>query len=163
MGHYKLVLDEACDEVYSLVAIHCSEADYKMAYLLNQHTHMRLHRERTDIDLSKNGLSITFPWFTYEHAQHDIQYHLVANKCKSVEAKMVSGGGLFSTSEEENTRTHYLLPEYKNVDFFLKIQSEDTPPSLRKLLLEINEIRHVISAYSIASEAIKSKNNLIFN
>ncbi len=163
MAHYKLVLEEACEDEYSLVAIHCSEAAYKMAYLLNQHTHLRLHRQRRDVDFSKDGLSITFPWFSFENKQQYIHYHLVANKCKSAAAKTVSGGGLFAASEEENTHLHYLIPEYKNVDYFLKIQSENTLPSLRKLLLEMNEIQPVISAYSLAPENIKSKNNLIFN
>jgi hypothetical protein len=35
--------------------------------------------------------------------------------------------------------------------------------STRKLISTINEIEQVISAYTIESEKIKSKNNLIFN
>ena len=76
---------------------------------------------------------------------------------------MQSSGGLFAEMVSEKSTVHYLLPELKKVDYFLKIYSDfDTVP-LRKFLSEINEIKQIISAYIVETEHIKAKNNLIFD
>ena len=49
------------------------------------------------------------------------------------------------------------------LDYFLKISSEGILNSVRTKTVAINEIKQVISAYEIASEKIKNKNNLIFD
>ena len=108
-------------------------------------------------------MDISFPLFEYEDELSYISYNLVSNKNKSLTAKFQSSGGLFSDVSSEKTITTFLLKEFKNVDYFLKIQSDYEKVSTRKLISTINEIEQVISAYTIESEKIKSKNNLIFN
>jgi hypothetical protein len=78
-------------------------------------------------------------------------------------ANIQSSGGLFDNDATDKIITTYLIPEYKKVDFFLKIQSEMETIPLRKILSGINEIKQVISVYELEPENIKSKNNLIFN
>jgi hypothetical protein len=163
MAHHKLVLDDDFKEEYTLLAIHCSEEAYKMAYLINKHLRLRLTRERVDLDYSNDGLDVTFPLFSYENSIHYTTYDLVANKCKSMVANIQSSGGLFDNDATDKIITTYLIPEYKKVDFFLKIQSEMETIPLRKILSGINEIKQVISVYELEPENIKSKNNLIFN
>ena len=63
----------------------------------------------------------------------------------------------------EKTVTKYLLPELKNVDYFLKIYSDFEKVPLRNLISSINEVEQVISAYIIDNEQIKSKSHLIFD
>ena len=46
MGTHKLVLDEDFTEDFSLIAIHCSEEPYKVAYILNQFAHLKLRRKK---------------------------------------------------------------------------------------------------------------------
>ncbi len=72
-------------------------------------------------------------------------------------------GGLFDSIKSEKTVTTYLLKEFKNVDFFLKIQSDYEQVATRNLIATINEIEQVISAYAIDVEQIKQKQHLIFN
>ena len=163
MTNHKLILEGDFQEEFSLIAIHCSEEPYKMAYMLNKHMSLRLSRKKLDVDFSSQGLDISFPLFEYEDKLSYIIYNLVSNKNKSLTAKFQSSGGLFSDVSSEKTITTFLLKEFKNVDYFLKIQSDYEKVSTRKLISTINEIEQVISAYTIESEKIKSKNNLIFN
>ncbi|MGY8933559.1 MAG: IPExxxVDY family protein [Flavobacteriales bacterium] len=163
MANHKLILEGDFQEEFSLIAIHCSEEPYKMAYMLNKHMSLRLSRKKLDVDFSSQGLDISFPLFEYEDKLSYIIYNLVSNKNKSLTAKFQSSGGLFSDVSSEKTITTFLLKEFKNVDYFIKIQSDYEKVSTRKLISTINEIEQVISAYTIESEKIKSKNNLIFN
>ncbi len=163
MGHHKLILDDDFKEEFSLVAVHCSEEDYKMAYLLNRHLDLGLKREAVDLDYSNQGLKATFSLFQYTSDLLYTSYDLVTNKCKSTEQNVLGEGGLFSEEASEKNITAYLLPEHKKVDFFLKIYSEFSTIPLRNIIATVNEIKQVISAYEVAPENIKSKNNLIFD
>lgn len=163
MANHKLILDDDMGEDFSLIAIHCSEEAFKMAYLLNKYVPLRLQRRRRDLDYSKDGLEITFPLFDFEDETQYTTYHLVANKCKTVAAHTVASGGLFGGELTEEVVTKYLLPEFKKVDFFLKISSEyDTKP-IKKLLMQLNEINQVISAFIVEVSEVKLRENLIFD
>ncbi|CAM3335357.1 IPExxxVDY family protein [Aequorivita lipolytica] len=163
MANHKLIFDEDFEEPYTLIAIHCSEEAYKLGYLINQHLKLKLKRSHTDLDFSTEGLLITFPLYDFEDVYKYTHFYLVANKCKSVNAVLQSSGGLFAEMVSEKATVHYLLPEFKKVDYFLKIYSDFGTISLRKILSEINEIKQVISAYNVEMDNIKSKNNLIFD
>ncbi|OAB80322.1 IPExxxVDY family protein [Cochleicola gelatinilyticus] len=163
MANHRLVLDDDFSEEFTLIAIHCSEEAYKMAYLLNQNTGLKLYRREVDLDFSNNGLEVTFPLFEFEDEYQYTTYNLIANKCRSIAAHINSSGGLFDASGSESLVTTYLVPEYKNVDFFLKVYSDFETIPLRKILAAINQIKQVISSYNVDTEIIKSKNNLIFD
>ncbi len=163
MAIHKLVLEDDFSNEFSLIAIHCSEEAYKMAYMLNKHVPLQLVRKPLDIDFSNNGLVVTFPIFEYEDVMTYNSYNLVSNKSKSFSAKVHSSGGLFDEISSEKTVTTFLLNEFKKVDFFLKIHSDYEKVPTRNLISAINKIEQVISAYSIDTDKIKSKHNLIFN
>ncbi len=163
MTHHKLILDDDFDEPFALIAIHCSEEAYKFAYLLNAHLGTSFKRKKRDLDFSANGLEIKFPLYDYECGKKFFHYYLVANSCRSMEEVLMNSSGLFAALISEKATTHYLLPEFKNVDYFLKIYSGNDVLPLRELLSEINRIEQVISAYSVEVDNIKSKNNLIFD
>jgi hypothetical protein len=163
MGHHKLVLDDDFKEEFSLIALHCSEEDYKMAYLLNKHLNLGLKREAVDLNFSNDHNEARFSLFHFNSSLQYTSYDFVSNKCKSLGLLDESSGGLFGEEASEKNVTTYLLPEFKKVDFFLKIYSEFSTIPLRNIIASINEINQVISAYEVNSEKIKSKNNLIFD
>lgn len=165
MAKYKLVLgdDDDVREDFTLIAIHCSEEAYKMAYLINNQVSLRLHRSRKDLDFSEKDADITFSRFEFEDTIEYTTYDLLANKSKTIGVRTAAKGELFESEASEEVVTKYLLPELKTVDFLLKITSDYEQVSLRKLLLDINQISEVISAYSIETNHLKSKNNLIFD
>ncbi|MBT8255140.1 MAG: IPExxxVDY family protein [Bacteroidia bacterium] len=163
MAVHKIVLDNDFAEEYSLIALHCAEEDYKMAYSLNRYLDLRLKRRRLDLEFQTNGLDVNFPLFEFEDKFRYTTYHLVGNKCKTTSVNAISSGGLFDAQPTENVHISYLLPEFKRADYFLKITSEyDTIP-LRNHLAGINEINQVISAYEVEVSKVKSYNHLIFN
>jgi len=161
MGH-RLVLDDDFEEDYSLIAIHCSEEAFKMAYMINRHLGLRLRRERLDLDFSLNGLEVTYPLFHFDNEQQYISYYLVSNKCKTHHAQLNSAGGLFAGQDLTKLTTH-LLPEFKQVDYFLKIESDYESIPLRRTVSQLNEIKEVISSYIVENDKIKSTKNLIFH
>lgn len=163
MANHKLILEDDFQEEFSLIAIHCSEEPYMMAYMLNKQISLRLFRKKLDVDFSNQGLDISFPIFEYEDELNYFLYNLVANKNKSLSAKVHSSGGLFDDISSDKTITTFLLKEFKNVDYFLKIRSDYEKVNTRNLISTINDIEQVISAYTIDNNKIKSKNNLIFN
>jgi len=163
LAHHKLVLEDDTNEQYTLLAIHCSEEPYKLAFMLNRVLSIQLKRESLDLDFSNKGLEVTFPIFDYRNKLNHSFFHLVANKCFSRSAKVHSSGGLFEDVESEKTITTYLLPEFKTVDYILKIQDDYENVSIRNLITTISGIEQVISVYKIEDHKVKSKSNLIFD
>lgn len=163
MANYKLLYDDDFEEPYTLIAIHCSEEAYKMAYLMNKHLNLQLKRKHADLDFSTQGLLITFPLYHFEDTHKYDHFYMVANKCMSVGAGLQSSGGLFAELDSEKSTTHYLLPEFKKADYFLKIYSDFNHVPLKQILSELNHIKQVISAYILEPDVVKSKNNLIFD
>lgn len=154
-------MEDVFEEEYELVAIHCTEEAYKIAFLLNKFTNLKLNRKERDLDFSYSGTEVFYPIFEFKDEQNYLQYTLVANRCKSNPVHVLSSGGLFG--ETENSVTHFLLPEMKRVDYFLKIYSESQVTPIKKIIASIQQIKQVISAYNVDIETIKQKNNLIFD
>ncbi|MFT5986163.1 MAG: hypothetical protein ACI825_001663 [Planctomycetota bacterium] len=163
LGAHKLILTDDFAEEFLLVAIHCSEEAYKVAFLLNQFATLHLKRSKVDLEYSNNGLEIAFPLFDYEDEMRYINYDLISNKCVAKSARVVSSGGLFDDENISEMVTTHLIPEYKQVDFFLKISTDAPSVAIRKIVTDINDIKQVISAYEVDTEQLKSKNNLIFD
>lgn len=163
MATQKLFLDYEEKENYSLLAIHCSEEAYKVAYLLNKYVGLQLKREDLDLDYSRENVEITYPLYKFNDNLGYSTFYLVANTCKSIVTTETVTASLFSEDTSEKTVITYLLPEFKKADFFLKIHSELDAFPLRKMIGEINKIKQIVTAYQIEAATIKSKNNLIFD
>ncbi|TSE09375.1 IPExxxVDY family protein [Aquimarina algiphila] len=158
----KLVLDTLEDDDYELIAIHCSLASYRLAFLLNKNLNLKLFRKKEDINFEYPDFTANFPLYQYEdHFQYNT-YSLLANKFQALGvSKNHIADGLFNTIEETYT-TKYLIPELKNVDYFLKIETETSKFSNSSLVTQLLTISQVITAYSVEYTQLKSKNNLIF-
>ena len=163
MGTHKLVLDDDFEEDFSLVAIHCSEEPYRVAYILNQFASLKLRREKSDLAFTSSGIEITLPLFGFEDHTEYTGYSLVANKCKSAVIKTNNSGELFGNTTDKETMITYLIPELKKVDYFLKIQSDFDKLGTKILVNQINEIKQIISAYQVEPETLKSRENLTFD
>ncbi len=46
MATHKLILGDDFQDEFSLIAIHCSDEPYKMAYMLNKKIPLRLERKK---------------------------------------------------------------------------------------------------------------------
>lgn len=162
MPAHKLVLDEIFEQPYKLLAIHSPVEEYKLAYLLNKHLELRLARSPRDIDLHTGDENTLFAHFVYEDQQKYCRYHLVSNIARR-EEKSGSGENSLFFGEQLAVKKSYLLPEFKQVDFFVKIEDELDAVNDRLLISRILAIAQVSTAYAIDFDRIKTKQNLIFD
>ena len=66
------------EDDYSLIGIHSTEEDYRLAYLLNKHLKTKLMRYKQVLDF-KNSTA-EFPLFEYKDEKNFINYYLINNK-----------------------------------------------------------------------------------
>ncbi len=161
MAVHKLILDNIFEEdLYTLIAIHCTLEDYRLAYLLNKYLGISLIRKPLDLDY-QNGKS-TYSIFEWEDNKQQTIWSLVSNVCKTEAYRQRSNVSLFD-SEEKITRTTYLIPEYKTVNYFLKIDNEIHFSKEKYVLNNVLKVPQIATAYGIDIDQLKSKDNLIFN
>ena len=161
MAVHKLIFDDVFDEVlFTLVAVHSNIEDYRLAYLLNSHLGISLARRKQDLDYN-NGIS-SYSIFEWYDCKSLTTWSLVSNICKK-ESFQNSTDQLFFNSLEKITRKFYLLPEHKNVNYFLKIDNEFKPKKEKYIITSILNIPQIATAYSIDTSQLKSKDNLIFS
>lgn len=159
MALHKLVVDDFNDTSFSLFAVHCRLEDYRFAYMLNSYLQLKLHRAPQDLDV--NYFSSSYSAYTWEDTDNYMSWHLISNVCKKEEDALQSSGSLF-TEKQRILKTYHLIPELKQVDFLIKIESEAQNVNEREILLKLQKIPQLITAYRVDEESIKSKDCLIF-
>ncbi len=163
MGVQKLIID-IIDDDYELIAIHCSLASYRLAFLLNKYLDLRLHRKKNDIHFEYNEFTANFELLQYEDHFQYRTYSLMRNifRTKKIsQSPTTKSMSLFDTTGEEVLITKYLIPELKNVDYFLKLDTETTTHIGHAIVSKLLDISQVITAYIVDYTQLKSKNNLI--
>ncbi|WP_142784720.1 IPExxxVDY family protein [Changchengzhania lutea] len=161
MAVHKLILDDVFEEVtFTLIAVHCTLEDYRLAYLLNKHIGINLIRKPSDLDFN-NGKS-SYSIFEWEDKKQLTTWNLVSNICKTDSLQKVNFESLFDT-QNQITKTFYLIPEYKRVNYFLKIENEYGSNKEKFILNTILSIPQIATAYSINTDQLRSKDNLIFS
>lgn len=159
MAVHRILVDDFYDEDFKLIAIHCSLEDYRLAYLLNKNLDLNLRRREDDLDFDylKSSYSI-FEWY---NASQYITWHLVSNICKKEEDSLYSTGTLFRANEKI-LKTFNLIPQFKGVDYFIKISDEIDKVNERIVLQKLQNIPQIITSYMVEPLKLKSKEHLIF-
>lgn len=159
MALHKLVVDDFYDTAFSLFAVHCRLEDYRFAYALNRYLNLRLQRSKQDLDV--NYFSSSYSVYEWEDEVNYTRWHLMLNVCKKEEDALQSSGSLFN-DKQKVLKTYHLIPELKQVDFLIKVESDADNVNEPKILLALQKIPQLITAYSVDKESIKSKDCLIF-
>ena len=149
-------IDFEYDHDYTLIGIHSILADYRMAYFLNDSLNIHLHRFKDDLDFSSKNCS--FPLFTFDDETAFKSWSLIANKFVFTEDVSSKGSNLFP----EETKIAYLIPEKKQIDYFIKISGLKGADEINETLQNINKINNIIACYAIEPMDLKSRDNLIF-
>jgi hypothetical protein len=155
MGVYKLQLEDFNTTEYELIAIHTTVESTKLAFLLNQHLHIKFRFFDT-IDKTEKKLRGSFNRFLYFDEDAESSWNLIENK--SVIKVKNNSDTLF----EDYEQYLFLIPEYKKVDFFIKIDTEDSFLDVNEINQTISKIDSILTSYSIDKNKIKTKSNLIF-
>ena len=156
MQVHALEMDDFCEEEYSLIGIHSTLEDYKLAYLLNKNLNTRFYKAKEDLEFVIEEKKASFSIYNYENIEYDYEWFLITNSYRT--ENQTAANELLLTSE---TIT-YLIPEKKKVDFFLKICGDSDDDFVMKTVNRIKSIDNVITAYSIDKNTLKSKDFLIF-
>ena len=162
MGIHKLDLGEFDEIDYYLIAIHTSLEDYRLAYFINQNLPINLSKNETEIQINIKEGETNFSRFYYYDIENAISWNLIQNKSEVIQQREGNYQNLFSNIVMEVATKVFLLPELKKVDYFLKIENTDDIINISKIQTILNKIDSISAIYTVETNQIKSKNNLIF-
>ncbi|MGA9637149.1 IPExxxVDY family protein [Flavobacterium sp.] len=162
MAIHKLEIGEFDEIDYNLIAIHTSLEDYRLAYFINQRLPINLGKSKDEVHIKiKNG-ETQFSRFYYYDTEKTVSWNLVQNKNEVFQQKQETTQDLFSDTPLEMATKVYLLPEFKKADYFLKIENTEDMINVSEIKQILNTIEEITTAYTVDTNQIKSKNNLIF-
>nr|WP_315198007.1 IPExxxVDY family protein [uncultured Flavobacterium sp.] len=162
MAVHKLDFGEFDEIDYSLIAIHTTLEDYRLAYFINQKLHVNLNKSIKEIQITDKEGEVHFSRFHYYEKKKDISWDLIQNINKVIQLKKEDNQGLFTNFDIEVAKKVYMLPEFKKVNYFLKIENSEDNTNLLEIQSELNSIDQIATNYIVDINKIKSKNNLIF-
>jgi len=153
---------------FSIIGIKTILDDHALAYHLNRKINTYFVRSEKDLDIqskSENELSY-FSHFIYQNEEEMEEWHLISNKYNtennfSEEAKE-SLQDLFSQNQQSTQITRYFIPENKEINYILRIDSIENKMRVDDLVNKIRAISSITTAYSIEYNTLRSKRNLIF-
>lgn len=161
MAVHRLHIEEFDDIDYQLIAIHSTLEDFRLAYYINQNLPINLRKSNCNIHISNKEGETQFTRFIFEDDK-DIAWNLIQNQNDALATAENVNQGLFANSSNEFSAKIYLIPEFKKVDYFLKIENGEVNIDISKITSCIKKIDRVSTVYAVEVEKIKSKNNLIF-
>ncbi len=163
MAIHKLNIEDFdYDEEYVLIAIHTSLEDYRLCYFINEILNISLKKSDCDVLISNKNGETHFSKFDFDDLKKNVFWHLVQNKNKISLKEKNTNFNLFHNTSIENYTMIYLLPEFKKVDYLLKIDKEYETINEIAISTLLNSIEQISTVYPIDLNTIKNKNNLIF-
>lgn len=155
------LIDWGEDEDYMLLGLHATIEPYRLAYLINKHLKMQFYRTSYDHDVTLPEYKAHYPVYKYEDIVLNINHFLVPNKHYGTPVKTSSSGGLFNDINEQEIKVT-LIKEYKDVDYLIKICTDDPGYRVKEMVTSLLTIPQVISAYQVNTLVIKHQDYLIF-
>jgi hypothetical protein len=162
MANHKLELGEFDAIDYDLIAIHTALEDYRLAYFINKKLAINLSKCQHEIQITIKEGETSFSRFSYYDKEKSITWDLIQNKNEVIQEKKDNSKNLFSNTTLEVLTKVYLIPEFKKVDYFLKIEHTEENVNILYIQNILNKIKSVSTVYKVDTKIIKSKNNLIF-
>jgi len=144
---------ELYNDSFLLIGIRCDLKGYSLAYHINRTAGLKLKCAEHCVSINH----VDFELFEWNDETNGNYYALCGNTAKRNDEEI--NENLFS--KEATERTYYFIQERKEIDYFLKIETEDDG-LLPFLTGAINAIEQVVTAHEMDKEALKSKRNLIF-
>ncbi len=162
MAIHKLEIGEFDEIDYYLIAIHTSLEDYRIAYFINQKLPINLGKSKDEVHIQIKDGETQFSRFYFYDAENAVSWNLIQNKNEVFQQKRLNTQDLFSETPLEIATKVYLLPEFKKADYFLKIENTADMINVSEIKQILNTIEDITTAYTVDTNQIKSKNNLIF-
>lgn len=138
----KTVLKFDTEDQYDfiLVGIACQYKDYRLCHDLNTGLNISLQREKDyEIFNGKRMENIRFSFYRYVNDEDD-HYYLFSNK----------------------GRPGLLIPEQKQIDYFLMVRENSQRIQLPELMNRLKEIKVILGTFIMEPKNLKSRENLLF-
>lgn len=155
MAVYKLQLEEFNTAEYVLIAIHTTIEVSKLAFLLNQKLNIRF-QYINPIDKTEKKEKGCFERYLFEDEKNETVWNLLENK------SVIKNGNNQDSMFSQIDQTMYLIPEYKKVDYILKIDADTSFFDINTVLSAILSIQTISTSYKMEKNKIKTTSNLIF-
>jgi len=139
----KTILKFDTDEEFDflLIGIVCQHKDYRLCHELNQKLELKLTREKDyEVSIAKRMNPALFSFFKFENDEQDL-FYVFENKGKHA----------------------LLIPEQKQIDFFLMIKECFRRHNITELVNSIKQIPVVLGAYPIDPLTLKSREYFLLN
>ena len=143
---------------YILIAIRSTLEDFQLAYFLNKSSLFFLKRVKNDLAYMINENSVIFSTFSDNDDDGKKESFLIKNM--SNYKTNTESDSLFS--QQNITKTMYLIPELKSFDYLLKLEGVWSKKELSYIKKHIHLIKNIESEVEINLKKIKSVNNLVF-
>lgn len=160
MQVHSLEIDEFEDSNYTLIGIHTSLFDYKLAYLLNRNLNISFKKCKDSLVVQDGSQKACFSVYDFVDESMDVDWFLIENTYHGVSSVPIENG-LFGSIDETVDRTSYLIPEKKQTDFLLKIEGDYETYLVNETIQKINKMEQVMTSYIIDITTLKSKDFLI--
>jgi hypothetical protein len=160
----KHTLEIQYDYDFVLIGISSHEKDYRICWALNNKFGLELIKvDSLEIKGKKQETPSFFSLFTYDHPDGFLEYTVVANLSES-KAGIIRENTLFGSKAKPHSysENEFLIPEHKQMNYFLVIKGEQDDTVVKNTLKQIKEIDMVLTAIQIDASQLKSKHNLIF-
>ncbi|MGB0403057.1 MAG: IPExxxVDY family protein [Salibacteraceae bacterium] len=136
MNKTKLEFDYDYD--FFLIGIFCHHKDYRLAWMLNKYLELDLSKSKDYVMYNKDQEQKFSMYVDYIDNQ-ELYYYLISNRGEN---------GL-------------LIPERKDVDYFLMVDGLIESSKKGELVKKIRELKEVLSAIEINPAQLNSKQNLL--
>ena len=162
----KHTLDITYDYEFLLIGISSHEKDYRICWALNKKLGIDLVKQNSlEIKGKKQTTPSYFSFFLFEKEEDFLEYSVIANFSEN--KALASNNNTLFAKEDKTTDHHHsenelLLPEQKQMNYFLIIRGEVDDGEADELVRKIKELEMVQTAIRIDVTRLKSKQNLIF-
>ncbi|QQL48859.1 IPExxxVDY family protein [Mucilaginibacter ginkgonis] len=137
----KRILKFEIDLDFVLIAITSSLKDYRLCFFINKQLSFNFVRQPDlEVDTRQDNQPGLFSIFHHYWETTETDFYLITNK---------GSDGL-------------LIPEMREVDYFLMIKNYIDDDELDELINNLNRINDIVAAVKIDPKKIKSRENLLF-
>jgi len=160
---HKLNFIDEDENDHVLIAIKSNVPDYKVAYSLNRHLGVKFKKVMPEISLTET-VTAYFRSFIYQDYKNHLVWRFFENRSHYTENDPGEGYLLFKNDEELFKETHFLIPEWKTIDYFLLIENADFLFNTESLQEKLHNIKNISASFQVDIDSlnIKSQKNLIF-
>lgn len=115
------------DSQFYLIGIASHENDYRLSWAINKFLHWNLVKTN-DLQINHPRHKVELNYSMYHFVDDSgLSYHLIANKSEK----------------------GFLLPDFKNIDYVLKVTGEDDFSPVNELIQKLKKIDIVITAFAL--------------